>query len=114
MENSAEIFKALTDISRLRILKALQSKPLCACEIKSLLGLASSTVSQHLKILKNSGFIIEEKDGRWVNFRINLRPGDPRISAILSALDFWIGDEAMVIQDKERLKTLDRSIVCNM
>ena len=113
MEEKTKIFKALSDISRLRILKALQSKVLCACEIRELLNLANSTVSQHLKILRESGFIIEQKDGRWVNYQINPRPSDQRINSILSSLDFWINDNNLVITDIEKVSKLNRDIICN-
>src|ERR1035437_10883942 len=84
LEEKIKIFKARADPNRLRILKALQTKILCVCEIRELLQLANSTVSQHLSILKEEGFIVEEKSGKWVNYSINPRPSDPRISAILS------------------------------
>lgn len=113
MENDkTKLFKALSDINRLRILKALQSKNLCVCEIRELLGLANSTVSQHLKVLKESGFILEEKDGKWVNYMINPRANDQRISSILSSLDFWIGDDNLIINDKKKISGLDRNIIC--
>lgn len=107
-----KIFKALSDVNRLRILKALQSKTLCVCEIQSLLGLANSTISQHLKILKVTGFIIEEKAGKWVNYSINSNPDDARISSILSSLDFWINDEKLIIKDKRIVAKLDRNKIC--
>ena len=113
MNDKTKIFKALSDPNRLRILKALQTKYLCVCEIKELLNLANSTVSQHLKILKDTGFIIEEKEGKWVNYMINPRPTDQRISSLLSSLDFWIDDEEMIIEDKKKVKNLDRNIICN-
>lgn len=112
MDQVTVIFKALSDKNRLRILKALQSKYLCVCEIRELLDLALSTVSQHLKILKETGFIIEEKDGKWVNFKINPRPSDPRISSLLTSLDFWINDEDVIISDMKKVKTVDRNIIC--
>lgn len=111
-DNRIKIFKALSDINRLRILKALQTKVLCVCEIRELIDLANSTVSQHLKILREAGFILEEKNGKWVNYMINPRPSDMRISSILSSLDFWIGDENLIINDKERVIKLDREILC--
>jgi len=113
MSENTKIFKALSDMNRLRILKALQSKTLCCCEISSLLGLANSTVSQHIKILKVTGFISEKKDGKWSNYIINTSPPDPRINSILNSLDFWINDEEMIIKDKHKLKTLDRETICN-
>ncbi len=109
---NTRIFKALSDESRLRILKMLQTKSLCVCEVQDILGLATSTVSKHLSILRDAGFLTEEKDGKWVNYMINPRPKDPRISSILSSLDFWISNEEIIISDKERIKTIDRYTVC--
>lgn len=111
-ESSVNIFKALSDLNRLRILKALQSRVLCVCEIRELIGLANSTVSQHLSILKECGFILESKEGKWVNYMINPRPSDSRVSAILSSLDFWINDEDIIITDKKKVAGLDRKIIC--
>ncbi len=51
----------------------LQRKPLCACEITDILQLAASAVSQHLNILNKEGFIVEEKEGKWSNYNINIR-----------------------------------------
>ena len=112
-KDNTKIFKALSDKNRLRILKALQSKVLCVCEIRELLQLANSTVSQHLKILRESDFIIEQKEGKWVNYQINPRPSDPRINSILSSLDFWINDSNLVITDMEKVSRLNRDIICN-
>lgn len=112
MENRTKIFKALSDFNRLRILKALQTRTLCVCEIRGLLDLANSTVSQHLKVLREAGFILEEKDGKWVNYSINPQPADSRISSILSSLDFWISDEEMIINDKRTVSELDRNKLC--
>jgi ArsR family transcriptional regulator, arsenate/arsenite/antimonite-responsive transcriptional repressor len=91
----------------------LQTKHLCVCEITGVLGLAASTVSKHLSILKDGGFIIEEKDGKWVNYMINPRPSDSRISSFLSSLDFWISDEATIIKDKQKAQRIDRNEICS-
>lgn len=112
MDNSTQLFKALSDKNRLRILKALQSKVLCVCEIRELLQLANSTVSQHLKILKEAGFIVEEKDGKWINYLINPRPKDPRVNSILGSLDFWINDSQLIMKDIEVVCCLNREEIC--
>ncbi|MBK6912592.1 MAG: winged helix-turn-helix transcriptional regulator [Ignavibacteriales bacterium] len=108
-----KIFKALSDPNRLRILKMLQSKSLCVCEITDVLKLAASTVSKHLSILKEVGFIIEQKDGKWVNYMINPRPSDSRISSVISTLDFWISDDQVILSDKQKVQKVDRSEVCS-
>ena len=114
MKKDVKIFKALADFHRLRILKALQIKVLCACEIKELIQLASSTVTQHLKVLKDAGFIIEDKEGKWTNYIINPNPEDNRISSILSSLDYWINDKKSLAKDKEIIKKLDRDKLCRL
>lgn len=113
VEEKTKLFKALSDPNRLRILKMLQTKSLCVCEITDVLRLATSTVSKHLSILKSTGFIIETKDGKWVNYLINPRPSDARISSILSTLDFWISDDQMIISDKQKVQKVDRNEVCS-
>ncbi len=112
MEESTNIFKALSDKNRLRILKMLQTKPLCVCEITEVLQLAASTVSQHLSLLKKEGFIFEEREGKWVNYVLNHKPSDERISTILTSLDFWIGDNSVIELDKTKVKVVDRFKVC--
>lgn len=113
MKEKTKLFKVLSDPNRLRILKMLQTKHLCVCEITSILNLATSTVSKHLSILRESGFVIEKKEGKWVNFQINPTPSDQRVSALLSSLDFWIADDEVIISDKEKVKNVDRYQVCS-
>ncbi len=112
IKDNTKLFKALSDPNRLRILKMLQSKSLCVCEITAVLNLATSTVSKHLSILRDTGFIIEEKDGKWVNYMINPKPSDPRISSVLSTLDFWISNDSLIISDKQKIQKVDRNEVC--
>ena len=113
MKENTKLFKALSDPNRLRILKMLQSKSLCVCEITDVLKLATSTVSKHLSILKDGGFILEQKDGKWVNYLINPRPSDPIISSLISTLDFWISDDQLIISDKQKVQKVDRFKVCS-
>ena len=83
LKEQQKIFKALSDPNRLRIIRMLKEGPLCVCEITSLLKLAASTVSKHLSILKESGFLLEFKDGKWVNYMINTRSANPLIDSNL-------------------------------
>jgi ArsR family transcriptional regulator len=112
LDKQAEIFKALSDKSRLRILKMLQKKSLCVCEITEILQLATSTVSNHLSILKETGLIIDEKDKKWINYRIVANPSEPAIASALMSLNLLLEDDEMVKKDKEKLKIVDREILC--
>ena len=108
----SKLFKALSDNGRLRILKMLQQRSLCVCEITDIIQLATSTVSKHLSILKDAGFIIEQKDGKWVNYGVNSRSTDQRVIEILTKLDFWIEDSQVIEDDKQKVKSVDRMIIC--
>jgi DNA-binding transcriptional ArsR family regulator len=64
------VVRALGDDNRLRILMALRQRPLCVCEITTLLGLAASTTSKHLFVLREAHLIESIKKGRWVYYRL--------------------------------------------
>jgi ArsR family transcriptional regulator, arsenate/arsenite/antimonite-responsive transcriptional repressor len=66
-----EIFKALSDESRVRILNILKSKKMCACDIESILNLPQANISRHLSKLKSVGIINSEKKSQWVYFWIS-------------------------------------------
>jgi len=63
-------FKALADKTRLRIIALLFNKSLCVCEIMDILEMTQSRISRHMGILKQAGFIEEERKGKWVIYRI--------------------------------------------
>jgi ArsR family transcriptional regulator, arsenate/arsenite/antimonite-responsive transcriptional repressor len=68
MNEVLDIAKALGDGNRLRALMALTSGELCVCQIIEVLGLAPSTVSKHMSILRQAGLGEARKDGRWMYY----------------------------------------------
>ncbi|GAB4263757.1 MAG: hypothetical protein Kow0092_14940 [Deferrisomatales bacterium] len=66
--------KALADESRLKILWILEERALCVCEIQAVLGLAQSTVSRHLQVLEEAGYVVSERAGPWKNYRLASAP----------------------------------------
>lgn len=89
MRHLVKIFKALSDPNRIRIIKMLQIRTLCVCEIRDILNLANSTVSKHLSILRDAELILDEKDGKWVNYYLNKANGDLYVSQLLPLLAEW-------------------------
>jgi ArsR family transcriptional regulator len=69
---TAELFKALADPARVRIVNALatNAEPVCACEFEPALGLAQPTVSHHLKKLTEAGLLEREQRGKWEYFSL--------------------------------------------
>ena len=75
---TAELFKALADPARVRIVNALATaeEPVCACEFEPALGLAQSTVSHHLKRLTDAGLLAREQRGKWAYFSLKRDAAD--------------------------------------
>ncbi len=71
MQEILNIFKALSDETRLRILKLLEHGELCVCDLFSALEMVQPKVSFHLSVLKDAGLITDRKEGRWVHYRLD-------------------------------------------
>lgn len=71
MEELTSIFKALSDETRLRIVKLLEQGELCVCDLVAALGMVQPKVSFHLSVLKEAGFIMDRKQGRWIHYRLD-------------------------------------------
>ena len=72
----AKVFKALGDENRLKILLCIaQREDLCVCELQALLKLAQPTVSRHLKILEEAGFVEGRRQGQWVIYKLHCWDG---------------------------------------
>jgi len=69
-DKQSRFFKALADETRLRILKLLEVREMCVCEVMVALDLTQPTASHHLGLLENAGFVKARKEGKWVFYRV--------------------------------------------
>lgn len=67
----ALMFKALSDVNRIKILKLLQSGEKCACVLLEDLQITQPTLSHHMKILCDSEIVMGRKDGKWTYYSIS-------------------------------------------
>jgi len=111
MRNLEKIFKALADRNRLRILKMLEVKPMCVCEITEVLGIAQPSVSRHLGILRDAGLLEDQKDGIWTVYSLG-RSTDDAIATLLTSLRRWGNGDEAIVADRERAARADREKVC--
>ncbi|ADL13526.1 ArsR/SmtB family transcription factor [Acetohalobium arabaticum] len=82
---TTELFKALSDERRLKIVDLLACcGKLCVCDVTEELGLSQPNISHHLKILKNAGLIKATKRGRWVDYELN----HDKVEEFKDSLDF--------------------------
>ncbi len=93
MKNEAQIFKALADETRLRILAQLLGGELCVCEIIAALELPQSTVSRHLAYLLNNGWVSDRRQGVWMYYRLN-RGADSLIRDLIPLLEKHIASSS--------------------
>lgn len=97
------ITKALSDENRVRTLLFLRNQELCVCQIIEMLGLAPSTVSKHLAILRQSGLIDFSKKGRWVYYRLAEEEVSPVVAGILDWLQESLNGDRQILNDHQRL-----------
>lgn len=84
-QRMAQVFKALGDPARLRLLSLIAAQPAgeaCNCELVAPLGLSQPTVSHHLKVLHDVGLLARDRRGQWIYYRI--RP--EQLAAVQAAL----------------------------
>ena len=70
ISDTAQMYKALGDETRLRILGLLRQGELCVCDIMEVLHLPQSTVSRHLAYLKHSGWLSGARRGKWMYYQL--------------------------------------------
>ena len=69
--NIAKVFKALCDENRVRIIEMLSSGEKCACNILEELNITQPTLSHHMKILCDAGFVKCRKEGKWSHYSLS-------------------------------------------
>ena len=82
-DKQSRLFKALADETRLRIIKLLEVREMCVCEVMIALCLTQPTASHHLGLLENTGLVKDRKEGKWVFYSI----ADPKLIENIHKLD---------------------------
>lgn len=102
MDKIVEIFKALSDETRLRIMNLFikSGQNLCVCELVDALQLPQYSVSKALTVLKNAGFFTTEKEGTWVYYKLNKETSQKK--TLISFLKNYL-NTAQFLNDEKRL-----------
>ena len=112
MKDFLKVMKAVSDSNRVKIVKMLQHKSMCVCELREALQLAQPTVSKHLKILEDAGVVASSKDGTWVNYFLTNGARNPYVASILGNLRHWLDDEPEISQIVKKLPFIRREDIC--
>ena len=101
---TAQIFKALGDETRLRIMALLASgQELCVCDLIAALELPQSTVSRHLSYLRNAGLIDDRRQGIWMYYKVN-KTRIMHAVKLLGLLSTMLFELEQTVADQQRLK----------
>jgi len=96
-------FKALADVSRLRIVNLLLHGELCGCDIQNVLDTSQPNVSRHLTYLKNAGLVLDRRDGYRVFYRLAESSKGAR-RPLFEFLSLMFRHDESFQQDVQRLK----------
>lgn len=111
MKHLTKVLKTLADQNRLRILKLLEKKKLCVCELSSILGITQPSISRHLKKLKSVGLINEEQEGFWTNYFLSI-PDDVYGKVLLNFVQGWLNEDSLIKKDIEKSMQVNRVKLC--
>ena len=112
MKTFVRVMKALSDVNRVKIMKMLQQKTMCVCEIRAALKIAQPTASKHLKILEEAGLVGSRKEGLWVNYFVTDGAASPYAAAVLGNLRHWLEQDPEILNLMEELPFIRREEVC--
>lgn len=111
MKPFISVMKALSDPNRIKIIKMLERKELCVCELTAALGIAQPTVSKHLKQLEDAGLVEYRKDGPWVNYKLATESESPFAIAMLKQVGQWLNDDKDIVNLILQMPAFDRELI---
>ena len=112
MHTFIRVMKSLSDPNRVKILKLLQQKTMCVCELQAVLNISQPSVSKHLKQLEEAGLVGSKKEGLWVNYFLADGSANPYAASCLGNLRHWLEEDPEVSNLIEKVPSLDRTELC--
>jgi ArsR family transcriptional regulator len=103
--NLANLFAALADSTRLRLLNLMAGREVCVCYFVEILGQGQPKISRHLAYLRKAGIVAARREGKWMHYSI-CPPADAAAASILAAVRASFGGDQQMQTD---LATLDRA-----
>jgi len=114
MKTFVKVMKALSDPNRVKIVKLLQQKVMCVCELQAALKISQPSVSKHLKILEAAGLVDYQKDGLWVNYYPADGHHSPYAANLLGNIKHWLNDDPDLADLMKQATFLNREEICKL
>jgi len=103
MQDLIKAMNALSDETRLRILKVLLERECCVCEVMQALDISQSRASRNLGILQEAGFLKARRDGAWIVYSVDWQTANRYATSLTKLVKDLLVSEAVLAQDRERL-----------
>ena len=103
MQELVQVYKALSDPTRLRMLHLLTHQPLCVCHFQGILNLAQVPVSQHLAYLRKTGLVEDLRPAQWKVYRLKAALS-PERRVVLDALTKAAQTQVLLVSDLKRME----------
>jgi ArsR family transcriptional regulator len=98
-----QIFSALADRTRLRLVNLLSQGEICVCFFTAILASPQPTISRHLAYLRRAGLVTARRDGKWIHYRL-AGDGGSRVGRVLSSILGELREDAEMRKDVETLQ----------
>jgi ArsR family transcriptional regulator, arsenate/arsenite/antimonite-responsive transcriptional repressor len=108
MQDLIRVMKALSDETRLRILRILLEKECCVCEVMQALDISQSRASRNLGILQDAGLLRARRDGLWIVYSVDWESANRYAASLAKLVKDSHGANEVLIQDKKRLNCAKR------
>jgi ArsR family transcriptional regulator len=111
MKDPVKILKSLSDKNRIRIVKLLEKRKLCVCELAFILGITQPSVSRHLKKLKAAGLIKDEQEGFWTNYFL-AKPRNRNTRRLIENVCRCLNGNPAIKCDLRKARKVNRTKLC--
>ena len=103
MKDLIRAVRAISDETRIRILKVLLERECCVCEVMQALDISQSRASRNLGMLEDAGFVKSRRDGLWIVYSIDEQNMNNYTASLIEMLRSSLANEDIILQDRERL-----------
>jgi len=112
MRDLIKVLKALSNPTRIRIIKLLEKKRMCVCELTEVLKIGQPSVSHHLRILNDAGLVVDLRNGLWMDYELSKEKYNKYAPQLLELASSWLTDDSKILDDIKAAKKVKREEIC--
>jgi ArsR family transcriptional regulator, arsenate/arsenite/antimonite-responsive transcriptional repressor len=101
----SDLFRALADRTRLRLLNLIGDGELCVCFFVEILGTHQPKISRHLAYLRRVGIVSARREGKWMHYRL-AEPVDPAAHRIFDEVRDWLRADPQMQRERKQLEKI--------